>query len=192
MDFKEPNDQTARWIDFLSSFSFDIVVRRGKSHSNCDGLSRQHPCGGKKCQCEKFDDLRYDPPVVLDTVIKADLAVQVNADGTESSEIDDHSCRVVSCNPAKFDTVSIGSQSVECNEINEVGTRVISINPKWTQAELSHEQEKDSVTGPIIKLLMEHDNHPPWKELSHLSAECLILLQEWSRLKLIEGILHRK
>ena len=45
-NFKEPEGQVARWIETLSTFTFDIEHRPGKQHGNADGLSRR-PC--KQC-----------------------------------------------------------------------------------------------------------------------------------------------
>ena len=45
-NFKEPEGQVARWIETLSTYTFEIQHRPGKQHSNADGLSRV-PC--KQC-----------------------------------------------------------------------------------------------------------------------------------------------
>ena len=43
LQVKEPEGQLARWIEFMSSFSYDIEYRAGQRHQNADGLSRR-PC----------------------------------------------------------------------------------------------------------------------------------------------------
>ena len=43
-NFKEPEGQTARWIERLQEYDFSIVYRLGKNHANADALSRI-PCG---------------------------------------------------------------------------------------------------------------------------------------------------
>ena len=45
-NFKEPEGQVARWIETLSTFTFEIEHRPGKQHGNADDLSRR-PC--KQC-----------------------------------------------------------------------------------------------------------------------------------------------
>ena len=40
---KDPEGQLARWIEFLSSFDFEIQYRAGQQHQNADALSRR-PC----------------------------------------------------------------------------------------------------------------------------------------------------
>jgi len=54
---KDPTGQAARYLDFVSNFSFDIKHSDGSRHINADSLSRLRPCefdGGKPCsQCNK-------------------------------------------------------------------------------------------------------------------------------------------
>ena len=51
MNFKNPEGQVARWIQFLSVFHMDIERRPGRRHGNADGVSRT-PCR----QCGKHED----------------------------------------------------------------------------------------------------------------------------------------
>lgn len=51
MNFKNPEGQAARWIEFLSAFHMEIEHRPGRSHGNADGVSRI-PCR----QCGKDED----------------------------------------------------------------------------------------------------------------------------------------
>ena len=48
--FKDPEGQLARWLEKLQQFTFTIVHRQGKKHSNADALSRL-PCN----QCGRED-----------------------------------------------------------------------------------------------------------------------------------------
>ncbi|CAC5371562.1 unnamed protein product [Mytilus coruscus] len=43
MNFKNPEGQTARWLEILASYNFTIQHRPGRQHNNADGLSRR-PC----------------------------------------------------------------------------------------------------------------------------------------------------
>ncbi|VDI34534.1 Hypothetical predicted protein [Mytilus galloprovincialis] len=40
-NFKEPEDQIARWQAYLSEFDMEIVHRKGSNHNNEDGMSRR-------------------------------------------------------------------------------------------------------------------------------------------------------
>ena len=47
LNFKDPKEQLARWLETLSEYEFTIEHRPGKKHGNADGLSRKpcrHPC----------------------------------------------------------------------------------------------------------------------------------------------------
>ena len=55
-NFKQPEGQLARWLECLQEFSFEIVHRSGKKHTNADALSRR-PCS----QCGHEEPL---PPAV--------------------------------------------------------------------------------------------------------------------------------
>ena len=54
---KDPTGQAARYLDFLSSFDFEVVHRSGARHTNADAISRIRPCeadGGEPCrQCNR-------------------------------------------------------------------------------------------------------------------------------------------
>ena len=55
MNFKNPEGQVARWLEFLSSFDMKIEHRPGRSHRNADGVSRI-PCR----QCGQNDIVDED------------------------------------------------------------------------------------------------------------------------------------
>ena len=55
MNFKNPEGQVARWLEFLSSYDMKIEHRPGRSHKNADGVSRI-PCR----QCGQIDSEEPD------------------------------------------------------------------------------------------------------------------------------------
>ena len=48
LNFKEPQGQLARWLEYIFQFRFHIVHRDGKKHTNADALSR-NPAHGEGC-----------------------------------------------------------------------------------------------------------------------------------------------
>lgn len=57
-NFKKPEGQIARWLEFLSQYDFEIQFRPGRVHSNADALSRR-PCLGQGCSfCSNLEN-RY-------------------------------------------------------------------------------------------------------------------------------------
>ena len=53
MNFKNPEGQTARWLEVMSSYTFEVQHRAGIKHGNADGLSRR-PCD----DCEQCDRIQ--------------------------------------------------------------------------------------------------------------------------------------
>ena len=60
-NFKNPENQLARWLEQLQEYDFDIVHRPGHKHGNADALSRV-PC--KQCGRESHAELEESYPVI--------------------------------------------------------------------------------------------------------------------------------
>lgn len=54
LNFKNPEGQIARWIERLQAYDFEIVHRKGRTHSNADALSRR-PCPQDCKHCWKTE-----------------------------------------------------------------------------------------------------------------------------------------
>jgi hypothetical protein len=61
LSFRDPTDQTARWIEILSRFDFQILHRPGNKHGNADGMSRI-PCDPDMCDCYDEGSMLADLP----------------------------------------------------------------------------------------------------------------------------------
>ena len=59
--FKSPQGQLARWLEELSQFSFQILHRPGKDHTNADALS-QIPDRAEPCDCYQAGTYLKDLP----------------------------------------------------------------------------------------------------------------------------------
>lgn len=55
LNFKNPEGQTARWIERLQEYQFEIQHRAGRIHGNADSLSRR-PCGEQCKRCSRIDE----------------------------------------------------------------------------------------------------------------------------------------
>ena len=55
LGFKDPQGQTARWLERLQEYEFSIQHRAGLCHGNADALSRR-PCPEDCGHCSKMDD----------------------------------------------------------------------------------------------------------------------------------------
>ncbi|GBM40902.1 Retrovirus-related Pol polyprotein from transposon 297 [Araneus ventricosus] len=74
LNFKEPEGQTARWIQRLQEYDFEIQHRKGTSHGNADALSRR-PCTESCKHCtnaERKFGMEIDISVKVLTTTSAD------------------------------------------------------------------------------------------------------------------------
>ena len=70
--------------------------------------------------------------------------------------------------------------------------RAVSVFPFWTNEEMTKAQEDDSDIGPVFQLITEGKSKPPWCDVSDWSSESKILLVDWDKLEIHEGMLYRK
>ena len=86
MNFKNPEGQTARWIEILGIYDLEVEHRQGQNHGNADGLSRC-PCSNRR-YCER-NEMRDQPdqeggvqegPEEGDEEYRCSTAVKVNED----------------------------------------------------------------------------------------------------------------
>ena len=74
LNFKHPEGQIARWLQFLSNYDYKIEHRSGNAHRNADALSRR-PCRDDPCRyCdnqESYDEARAKNEVSKIPHIKA-------------------------------------------------------------------------------------------------------------------------
>lgn len=65
MRFKNCEGQIARWIETLSAYTFTVVHRAGRVHTNADSMSRR-PCHNDHCKyCDRYEQ-RYPPEKIAD------------------------------------------------------------------------------------------------------------------------------
>ena len=68
MNAKDPEGQLARWIEFLSTFDFEIQYRVGERHQNADALSRR-PCNDDCRWCKKWRRIEQIVSVAVQTKV---------------------------------------------------------------------------------------------------------------------------
>ncbi len=147
--FWEPEGQVARWLQILGEYSFKVIHREGKKHSNADGLSRQGPC--KQCG-------RQDDPA-----------------GVHSE-------------PAE----GICPERVNRSTVRRVTSIVsaVTLAPEWTPNQLAVWQEADIDLTPVLAAL-KTGQKPTTDEVAGHSAATKRYLQDWERLKLLDGVAYR-
>jgi len=62
----EPMRQLARWLTLIEQHDYEVVHRAGRSHGNCDGLSRRPNSRAKSAESQTvnaIDQTSPDEPV---------------------------------------------------------------------------------------------------------------------------------
>ncbi|PIK41495.1 Retrovirus-related Pol polyprotein from transposon [Apostichopus japonicus] len=79
MSFKHPEGQTARWLEILGTYTFEISHRPGRFHGNADGLSRR-PCSDDCQHCTRTEtgDIDRDGPMEFKTHKWKRKKIQIN------------------------------------------------------------------------------------------------------------------
>ena len=104
MSFRDPSEQTARWIEILSRFNFKIEHRVGTKHTNADAMSRV-PCDPFLCDC-------YDGTSVLDELPCKGCDTCVKKHIQWSSFLEEADVRPLGANNIKMTSRSGSNESV--------------------------------------------------------------------------------
>ena len=76
---------------------------------------------------------------------------------------------------------------------SEVVAAAVSAEVKdpWSTEMMREEQRKDADLAPIINLLWVSEVRPVWSSVQSGSEDTKVLWSQWSRLTLVDGVLHR-
>ncbi len=161
-----------RWASQLAMFDFDIEYRRGKSNANADALSRMS-------RQEITETLQSCPQWIPST-----QQVQSCRDdiGGNEADVSEQAERTVVCKEGKF------LDSVPADPFDGAGTNAL---PVMTKLEIRGCQKEDPVIGPVLhyKTL---NKKPRRGERLEKGKDVLLLLKEWRRLVVKDGILYRQ
>ena len=162
MSFKDPEGQTARWIEILGIYDFEVDHRPGRNHGNADGLSRR-PCANCK-QCERKEECE-------------DHSACEESHGNESKvSSDEHRCAAAK---------GTGSTSVQGNREDDTWL------PALTNTDLRKAQLEDPCLDSIIRLKEKNKERPPWERVSLESPTFKRYWAQWSMLVMKDGVLYR-
>ena len=199
--YKDASGQLARWLTFLASYQFDIETVAGAKNSNADGLSRRDveclQMGKTKCLCSKFDELEFEPPVVIASKYFADVGIQTCIEDAPCPDKSPTSCaRTVVLEPRALtdgDEFSSSCQtSIVTPCIDPSVVRMISFRPLLTDQEVRADQHSDPDISPVLQLMKSSAEKPQWSQISHLSRDAKALLCEWQQLVLKDDLLYHR
>ena len=164
MKFRQPEGQTARWLERLGNYDFTIQHRAGRVHNNADALSRR-PC--KDCSyCEREESKEYS-----------------------NKEKQCRSTHVAEAESQKVVCVGVTLQPEDTP--HESDTKMIPKTPSWTSEELIAHQEDDPDLLPIRQGKAVQEK-PPWESVSGGSKVLRHYWSQWDSLVLKDGLLLRR
>ena len=208
--------QMARWIEYLEGFTLRIEVRPGQLHSNADFLSRMYT----DCFCKPVEDFQNTPsaeealknePVVdfelFEMCCREQADRRVRDKRTEMLHIRDEEALRTLSDHDLAEQLKIATK-LDADTKRAQTHRVMSIRvlphatleepyehrwePTWTREELKHHQEHDPELGVVYQAHMAGDgDRPTWGDVSFEDIGTKFYIGEWSRLKMVDGLLYR-
>ena len=84
---KEPETQLARWIEFLSTFEYEIEYREGQRHTNADAMSRRPSSEGCRW-CKEWKKAEQLISVVVQTEISISKTEEFAEEEADSTQVE--------------------------------------------------------------------------------------------------------
>lgn len=171
-----------RWLAALATYSFKLLYRAGKQNLDADALSRRP----HQCPDESLKDHEFIQQFLENRLIDSNLI---------SSEVVDAICQSGLVRAAQ--PVSPGSEGIALVESLSITAKAIpddytienSMPPFLSHLNIKEEQRADAVIRELVYQMETGEKVSPMAraELPELS----LLLREWVRLELIDGVLYR-
>lgn len=189
--FKNPEGQISRWIEALSAYHFEIEHRAGRSHGNCDGLSRI-PCDfcpgcrrleakenqssvGPGCSCES------SPSALLKDRQGTSRGSKTDPSLSPCGKTQTHE----QVNAKSYRRVTTRSQTHSCVQMKQW------LDAKSTD-DIKNEQGKDRKISVVVGWKTDSDERPSWEQVSHLDVDYKTYWSQWNRLLVKDDILYRR
>ena len=189
-NFKNPEQQLARWLEVCASFTLTIEHRPGNRHQNADGLSCR-PCK----QCGRWDGWRAKAEAEnMEAGVEAELMqrqfsstrdigiqtvpimVCVEAIDVPSSERSfDDSCE------SEWETVSVNtcSELDSSTDIDDCSSTLrVQCIPEISLESLREAQLNDSSMSPLFEW-KQQEQHPEWETVSDKSSALKTYWSQW-------------
>ena len=202
LNFKEPQGQLARWLEYVFEYKFKIIHRAGKKHGNADALSRGSdefpecdefrtniplkalPCGGCR-YCQKCHEEWTDFMVSVDDVVPLGGACrQVKPHGQTSRE---GQLAATAKGPSVDTNPKAPPVGLEANP----GVRQKSST--WAFGLSTEALTKAQIIDPVLEKVHEWvsaGSRPTREEAASLSPAQRCLWLNWESLRLVEGVMY--
>ncbi len=198
-NFKNPQAQTARWIEILGTYDYKIQHRPGRFHQNADGLSRR-PCASCK-QCEKIELQNDDEhPIHIGRRPKTGNLCseheQCQDDNFEmskvlSSKTPPSLVAAISTEDSEKQPESAVSDTVDVENANQGDMNETWVH-QWTSSQLRQAQQEDTILKQILSWKEANNERPKWHTLSHQSPTLKTYWSHWDQLCVIDGVLYKR
>ena len=220
--FKDPQGQTARWLEVLGTYNFDIEHRPGRQHGNADAVSRI-PC--RQCGFDGSHQYESDDNFKVRTAVEG-VGLSGRAGANSAG------CSIPSARHPPFleaSSVSPGQETEFVNELHDSNVTQssdvsvydledVEVNPKtiqvctmlgclsdegstfreaiemaeWNSEFLRNEQLADENIKPLIEWLEQSSVRPSWEIVSMKSSAVKNLWSLWDLLCINDGVLFKK
>lgn len=167
-----------RWLAALSTYHFNIKYRAGRANGDADGLSRRP----------------QDPPHDDETFVKENARINDMKKRLGSVEKElDHETFSALC---QRHSVLCSSEPLICESLAMDPTSVSEaygeeILPSMTDTDWCSAQKSDPSIARVM-VLLEKGVRPSPKETNLEPPDVKLLLRQWSKLELLNGVLYRK
>lgn len=171
-----------RWLAALSTFRFNIKYRAGKSNGDADGLSRRPQAASQ--EDEHFLQEKERIKEMVKHVLEGEEQ-ELSADVV--SAVCQHHSVTSSKLPVLVECLAVDAFSLPDLFAGQSQTTL----PGMTKDSWRRAQRADPSIWKVITMV-EGDRKPNFKNLNSEPPEVKLLVREWSKLELREGILYRK
>uniref|UniRef100_A0A669EDN0 Gypsy retrotransposon integrase-like protein 1 n=2 Tax=Oreochromis niloticus TaxID=8128 RepID=A0A669EDN0_ORENI len=178
-----------RWLAALSTFDFNIKYRAGKSNQDADGLSRRphDTVGDDYASLEEKERMKQFASHHLSS---SSNRQDVTAD---TFSVLCHRHLLGESDNSLPSITLVESLALHADAVPDVyaddGTLGCSVIPTYSEVDLQQHQRSDPIIGYVVNMLEnggEADSNP-----NSGSVELKLMLKEWKRLELKNGLLYR-
>ena len=180
LQVNEPEGQLARWIEFMSSFSYKIEYRAGQRHQNADALSRR-PCSDGCKWCKEWKKAEQ----------MVSVAVQTDVSPAECDEFVAEQTQTLQDKQGDTDLPSARTEHCPSNQ-SDSRCNTIKLEPTWTREYLRGQQVADPSLKVIIQFKEASASRPRWEDVSPYDRTVKALWAQWEPLEIRDQVLCRR
>ncbi len=204
-NFKNPEQQLARWLEVCASFDLTLEHRPGRQHQNADGLSRRpcRQCGRWEEWLAKDEEERKEAEIGSELVLRPkretrDMGVQTVSEPiivtVEAKEC--HKKKLWDTCTESSDVNSSDSETCETdddhdNHLESAPMFRVQCVPEVSLQSMREAQLDDEIIAPVLRW-KEEGNRPDWETVTDKSPALKTYWSQWNMLSVKEGVLVKR